>query len=83
MEALACGTPIIKYNTGGSPESGDERTGFVADKGNIDEVYSFIREIKTIGKNKYKNACMDRANRLFNYKDRYQDYISLFEELLD
>lgn len=27
LEALACGTPVITYRTGGSPEAVDEKTG--------------------------------------------------------
>ena len=29
LEALACGTPVITYRTGGSPETVDEKTGIV------------------------------------------------------
>ena len=35
IEALACGTPVITYDTGGSPEAVDKSTGFVVDKGDI------------------------------------------------
>ena len=32
IEALACGTPIITYNTGGSPEIIDEKCGIIIEK---------------------------------------------------
>lgn len=32
MEALACGTPVITYRTGGSPEILDKETGWVTVK---------------------------------------------------
>ena len=32
LEALACGTPVITFNTGGSVESIDNTTGFVVTK---------------------------------------------------
>ena len=35
LESLACGTPIITFNTGGSPETIDDETGAVVEKGNI------------------------------------------------
>ena len=35
LEALACGTPVITYNTGGSPEAIDEKTGIVVKQGDI------------------------------------------------
>ena len=37
IEALACGTPVVTYNTGGSPEAIDKETGIVVEKGNVDE----------------------------------------------
>lgn len=33
LEALACGTPVITFETGGSPESVDDNTGKVVEKG--------------------------------------------------
>ena len=33
LEALACGTPVITYNTGGSVESVAESVGFIVEKG--------------------------------------------------
>ena len=35
LEALACGTPVVTYRTGGSPEAIDEHTGIVVAKGDI------------------------------------------------
>ena len=35
IEALACGTPVITYNTGGSPEAVDENTGVVVSQGDV------------------------------------------------
>lgn len=34
IEALACGTPVITYRTGGSPEAIDEKTGMMIEQGN-------------------------------------------------
>ena len=34
LEALACGTPVITFDTGGSIECIDQNTGFVVKKGN-------------------------------------------------
>lgn len=44
LEAIACGTPVITYNTGGSPESIGE-FGEVVDKGNIKELVSSINSL--------------------------------------
>ena len=44
IEAIACKTPVISYDTGGSSESA-KLYGTVVKKGNIDELYNAIKEI--------------------------------------
>lgn len=76
LEALACGTPVITYNTGGSPEAVDENTGIVVEKNNITAVCDAIAELC---KHDMSKACIDRAKRLYNGRDRYNDYIDLYK----
>lgn len=83
LEALACGTPVITYNTGGSPEAVDENTGFVAEKGNLDEVRSYIMKLKNGNRETYKKMCVQRAHQFFNYKERYEEYVSLFQQAIN
>lgn len=82
IEALACGTPVVTYNTGGSPEAVDENTGIVVPKG--DKV-ALKEAIVTIVENKgaySSEACRRRVAEHFNKDDRFGDYIKLFEETL-
>ena len=46
IEALACGTPIITYQTGGSPEIVKKCGGFVIKQGNVLEIVSKCRNLK-------------------------------------
>lgn len=82
LEALACGTPIVTYRTGGSPESVTEETGLVVDKGDFDALVKAIEEVRAKGKTHYSHACRQRAVALYNKDDRYEDYIKLYESLL-
>ena len=43
MEALACGTQVITYSTGGSPGAIDENTGIEVERGNEED---FVKAIK-------------------------------------
>ena len=43
LEAISCGTPVITYNTGGSPESA-KLYGIVVEKGNIQGIVNAIEE---------------------------------------
>ena len=82
LEALACGTAVITYNTGGSPEAIDEATGFVIKKGNVQSLVEAVNTVLENGKNHYRSNCRKRAEHLFNKNDRYGDYLKLYESLL-
>ena len=43
LEALACGTPVITYKTGGSAECLDGNNGRYFEKGDIDSIINFFR----------------------------------------
>ncbi len=83
IEALACGTPVITYETDGSPEIIDENTGIVVPKGNIKGIVQALYTIYRKGKRFYINACRARAVKLYNKDNRFQDYINLYNRLLN
>ncbi|TEB08218.1 putative glycosyltransferase EpsF [Pelotomaculum schinkii] len=76
LESLACGTPLITFNTGGGIESIDECCGIVVDKR---EVTSLFDAIKQINYNYSTNFCLeraklfDRSKMLSRYQDIYDD----------
>lgn len=82
LEAMACGTPVITYNTGGSPEAVDFNTGIVVGKGDVEELAKSISVIKKAGKHKYSECCLERIKEKFNGSERYKDYVTLFETLI-
>ena len=82
IEALACGTPVITYQTGGSPEAISQDTGRVVEKGNISALYQAISEVLSGDRIYYQTFCRQRAELLFNKEERYQDYIELYKALL-
>jgi glycosyltransferase involved in cell wall biosynthesis len=81
LEALACGTPVITYNTGGSPEAIDESTGLVVEKGNVAALHKAVQVLGTKNHKKTKSACRSRAEGLYDKKVRYLDYLEIFERL--
>ncbi|MGG1397349.1 glycosyltransferase [Bacillus salipaludis] len=80
IEALACGTPVITFNTGGSVESIDDNCGYIVEKGNVSELYERINDIKNKSKNYYMANCTSRAMELFNKEKRFYEYIELYEK---
>lgn len=79
IEALACGTPVITYKTGGSLEAVDERTGIVVEKGDVNGLMRSIELIRNKGRVAYNTICVERAKHCFDKKDRFGDYIHLYE----
>ncbi|MHC1775892.1 MAG: glycosyltransferase [Lentimicrobium sp.] len=82
LEALACGTPVVTYNTGGSPESVDQETGMVVEKGNLTGLSEAIKSVLDQGKNHYAEKCIARAQLLYNKDECYLKYLDLYKKML-
>lgn len=82
IESLACGTPVITFNSGGSPETIDINTGISVDKGNLDKVYEAIQIIKKNRKETYSIHCLNRAKQYFDKDNNFNEYIKLYENLI-
>lgn len=82
IESLACGTPILTYNTGGSIEAVSPETGFIVEKGDLNSVIDSIELVKEKGKSTYSSSCRERAIKLYNKDDRYNEYINLYNNLI-
>ena len=79
LEALACGTPVITYRTGGSPEAVDENTGLVVEQGDIDGLISAIERLSC---GDYKEVCRKKAETEFDNSKCFNPYIKLYNKLL-
>ena len=80
IEALASGTPVITYQTGGSPEAIDEKTGIVVPQGDISKL---VESIKTLRQNPLKSEdCRLRSEKLYNKDIAFQKYLDLYENIL-
>jgi glycosyltransferase involved in cell wall biosynthesis len=77
LEALACGTPVITYNTGGSPESLDNECGIVVKKGNLQALAMATRRVIADSKIKYSEACISRAQE-FGKNEKFEEYFKIF-----
>lgn len=79
MEAIACGTPVITYCTGGSPESVDENTGVVVAQGNVDGLETAVYKLTS---GNYVEACRQKAKREFDNIKCFNPYILLYNRLI-
>ena len=81
LEALACGTPVVTYRTGGSPEAIDNKTGVVVEQGNVKALTDAIRQLK---KHPLSSAdCRERAIAYFNKEISFSNYIKIYDEIIE
>lgn len=76
IEALACGTPVVTFNSGGSPECIDKSCGIVVSRDDIDGMEQSIRYICNDTPFSI-DACVKQAAR-FSKQDRFKEYVDLF-----
>ena len=79
MEALACGTPVITFNTGGSPEIIDKSCGIVVDCDDVDAMEQVIRSVCESTPFS-EEACLKRAKN-FDMNQRFEEYIRLYHDV--
>ena len=82
LEALACGTPVITYRTGGSPEAIDENTGAVVEQGDVEGMAEAIKSVCSFNSKQYALACRKRAEEYFDNVKCFEKYVKLYEELI-
>lgn len=78
MEAIACGTPVITFNTGGSPEIPGDAGGIVVKEKNAEALLEVILEHKKPTKAQRLELC--EYAKVFDYKEKYEQYIKLYQE---
>lgn len=78
MESIACGTPVLTFRTGGSPEILDVTCGSVVD---YDDIDALEREIKRICvEQPYREqACLTKS-RKFDKNEKFEEYVRLYEK---
>jgi Glycosyltransferase len=76
IEALACGTPVITFKSGGSPEVIDDCSGVVVEKDDYSQILRNIDIVCTSGR--YASSkCMERAS-CFSAEAKLGEYGTLF-----
>lgn len=80
IEALACGTPVVTFDNGGSKEMIDETCGIVLADEDVETIKSTIDEL--IDSNKIKaQACRNKALE-YDYKKKFKEYAEVYKRIL-
>lgn len=76
MEALACGTPVVTYKTGGSGEIPDKKCGTVVPYNDSEALISEVKRV-CLQKPYSEKACLERA-KSFDMNNCFQEYEQLY-----
>ena len=82
LEAMSCGTPVITYRAGGSPEALTEETGIITEVGDLKGVLNAVNELMSRDRGKTAERCIERASlysrdRMFDrYIEEVYDHVS-------
>lgn len=83
MEAIACGTPAVTFDSGGTPETiPDARVGSVVPRGDAGAMSEEIRKFAEADKAKISKICRRAAVENFDAKAAFAKYCELYESLL-
>ena len=82
MESLACGTPVVAYETGGIPEQIINETGFLVPKGDINRLYEAVLKSRDSPREVWRMTCREFAEKLFGQEQCINRYMELYKQLL-
>ncbi len=80
MEAICCGTPVITYDSCGSPELvEDGRTGYIIPIKNFTALKNSLKKIREGNLSRYE--CEKIGQRCFNKNKQYLSYLQIYNDL--
>jgi putative colanic acid biosynthesis glycosyltransferase len=80
IEALACGTPVITFDSGGSPECIDEKCGIVVKRNDLMGLYKAIIYLCNDACIS-EEACIERSKK-YDKQTCYKKYLDLYRRLI-
>lgn len=84
-ESISCGTPVIVYDSTACPEIVTKDIGYVAEPKNLEQVLNFIIAFSKMSNQKRRlmsEKCRTYAVEHFDRREKYKNYLNLYEELL-
>lgn len=80
IESIACGTPVLTFNTGGSIEMLDETCGDFVETGDRDKLFEMIKNYSN--EKKFKSIDCIKKAEYYDMKKTYSRYVDLYNSIL-
>lgn len=84
MEAMACGTPCVGFDTGGIPEMIDHKVnGYVAEYKNVSDLVSGLDwTLQQIDSPEIRKACLEKVRNNYSEEIVSEKYIHLYNNIM-
>lgn len=82
LESISCGTPVVTYRTGGSPESLTAKTGKVVEKGDVEAIAKAIMDLCAEDREVMRMCCRDYAIEHFDKRNCFDSYMKLYNKII-
>ena len=79
IESLAAGTPIVTFQTGGSPDALDRNTGIVIEQRNLQQLCEAVKQVAN-HRDIYTIENCQKRSLLFS-NEQYKQYVQLYHQI--
>ena len=79
MEAIACGTPVVTFDTGGCAETVDTSTGIIV---SVNEIDKLIEAIDVISQEQINPEVYKKKVRNYSQDLKYMEYLELYSHVI-
>lgn len=79
MEAIACGTPVVTFDTGGCAETVDTSTGIIV---SVNEIDKLIEAIDAISQEQINPEVCKKKARNYSQDLKYMEYLELYSHVI-
>ncbi len=79
MEAIACGTPVVTFDTGGCAETVDTSTGIIV---SVNEIDKLIEAIDVISQEQINPEVCKKKARNYSQDLKYMEYLELYSHVI-
>lgn len=83
IEAQACGTPVVAYDSGGMRETISRKTGLLVHPGDVSGIADAVRRIVNSPAEFTPDNCRSHVEAKFNKTNNFRSYIDLYDSIYE